>query len=130
MDPITLGVIATTVAGLFTTVGGGIGVLIKSIFDNANGIRKNNLDQLQLAIAQVASLQLKYEADNVKIAELQKLVMDLTVANVRLSIESERLKADVIELQRQLGLVGQSPIVSSPTLIPVSSSMDHVAIPS
>lgn len=128
MDPILIGVIVTTIAGVFTTIGGGVGVIIKSILDNANGMRKNNLDQLQLAIAQVASLQLKYEADNVKIAELQKLVMDLTVANVRLSIESERLKADVIELQRQLTLVGQCPVISPPTITPVSIQLDPVPI--
>ena len=100
IDPVSLGVICTAAGGV-------IGAISKSVADNASGIRKNNFDQLQVAISQVVTLQQRSDAQDRQIETLQTTVLNLTRDHVTCQVESAQFKRDIIDLQRQLTSLGQ-----------------------
>lgn len=97
------------IGAVSAAAGGMIGAVGKSWLDSKMADRKDNLDQLQLALAQIQRQDAKIEIMGAQITNLGKRIESLLVENVRITLENKGLRIDVTTLQNQLKSLGHQP---------------------
>lgn len=107
-----------SVSAASVLVGGVVGAWAKAWVDGKISDRKDNLDQLQLALSQIARQDAKIDLMGGQISNLGKRIEELLVANTRLESANESLTAsnralrhDITSLQAQITGLGHTPVM-------------------
>ena len=100
-------------------LGGIMGAWTKAWIDSRAIDRRDNLDQLQLALSTISKLEARADMQGGQIHNLGTRIEQLLVANTRLEASNEALltanrslRRDVTDLQNQLKGLGHTPIMS------------------